>query len=102
MGWPVHRLGRLLRLEGASLDGPRRRKHNHNRRLHHRSAIAVPRALGDSLDCPGIPGMTINEAVRETGRPIPFVRRGKSGRCGDEWTGTAKGEGDGRTQCPRC
>ena len=78
MGWPVHRLGRLLRLEGASLDGPRRRKHNHNRRLHHRSAIAVPRALGDSLDCPGIPGMTINEAVRETGRPIPFVLFGMS------------------------
>jgi hypothetical protein len=22
----------------------------------------VPRALGDSLDCPGIPGMTINDA----------------------------------------
>ena len=62
MGWPVHRLGRLLRLEGASLDGPRRRKHNHNRRLHHRSAIAVPRALGDSLDGPGIAGMTINDA----------------------------------------
>jgi hypothetical protein len=33
----------------------------------------VPRALGDSLDCPGIPGKTINEAVRETGRLIPFV-----------------------------
>jgi hypothetical protein len=33
----------------------------------------VPRALGDSLDCPGIPGKTVNEAVRETGRPIPFV-----------------------------
>ena len=59
MGWPVHRLGRLLRLEGACLDGPRRPKRNHNRHLHHRPAIAVPRALGDSLDCPGVPGMTI-------------------------------------------
>ena len=59
MGWPVHRLGRLLRLEGACLDGPRRPKRNHNRHLHRRPAIAVPRALGDSLDCPGVPGMTI-------------------------------------------
>jgi hypothetical protein len=55
----VHRLGRLLRLEGASLDGPRRRKLSHNRHLHHRPAIAVPRVLGDSLDCLGVPGMTI-------------------------------------------
>jgi hypothetical protein len=59
MGWPVHRLGRLLRLERACLDGPRRPKRNHNRHLHHRPAIAVPRALGDSLDCPGAPEMTI-------------------------------------------
>jgi hypothetical protein len=57
VGWPVRRLGRLLRLEGAFLDGPRRCKHNHNRHLHHRPGIAVPRALGDSLDCPGVPEM---------------------------------------------
>jgi hypothetical protein len=57
MGWPVHRLGRLLRLERACLDGPRRPKRNHNRHLHHRPAIAVPHTLGNSLNCPGAPEM---------------------------------------------
>ena len=84
MGWPVHRLGRLLRLEGASLDGPRRRKHNHNRRLHHRSAIAVPRALGDSLDCPGISGKN--------------YKRGRSGNRADVVVITrSRGAGRNRT-----